>query len=75
MSTPETKRLRPQITMTVHPDTVGRMESLTDRFKCSRGQLMDRLVQMVALMYESGKLYCLSGHPCQIGRQDVPPIL
>lgn len=68
------RRLRPQIAMTVHPDTVDRMESLCARFKQSRGQLFDRMVLVLYNQYETGRVHCMTGEPCRFNRTDVPDI-
>jgi len=67
-------RLRPQISATVHPDTVERMQALCDRFKMSRGALIDRLVLVLARQYVDGRVYCMTGEPCRFNRTDVPAI-
>lgn len=68
------KRLRPQITMTVHPDTVDRFEALCSRFHQSRGQMMDRLVLVLHNQYATGRVHCMTGEPCRFNRTDVPDI-
>jgi len=67
-------RLRVQLGMTVHPDTVTRMDELTARFKMSRGAMVDRLILFLSRQYVDGKVYCLTGEPCRFNRTDVPPI-
>lgn len=69
------RRLRPQVAATVHPDTVHRMHVLCNRFKCSRGQLIDKLVLAMHAQYVHQKVYCVTGEPCRVNRTDVPPIL
>ena len=68
------RRLRPQITLTVHPDTVDRMAQLCDRFKVARGPLIDRLVLILHKQYADGRVYCLTGEACRFNRTDVPEI-
>ena len=68
------KRRRPQLTMTVHPDTIGRLTGLCDRFRQSRGQVVDRLVLLLEKQYADGKVYCMTGEPCRFNRTDVPDI-
>jgi hypothetical protein len=67
-------RLRVQLTMTLHPDTVTRMRGLTERFKVSRGMLIDRLVLILDRQYQDVKVFCMTGEPCRFNRVDVPPI-
>ena len=67
-------RRRPQLTMTVHPDTIERLGTLCDRFKQSRGQVVDRLVMILHKQYGDGKVYCMTGEPCRFNRQDLPDI-
>lgn len=69
------RRLRPQVTMTVHPDTVDRMRDLCDRFRLPRGQVVDKLVAALHGQYQNKTMYCASGGPCRVGRTDVPDIL
>lgn len=69
------RRLRPQVTMTVHPDTVDRMNELCDRFRLPRGQLVDRLVLTLHNQYAKGVVFCATGEPCRVNRTDVPQIL
>ena len=68
------KRVRPQLTMTVHPDTVTRLSRLTTRFKQSRGQMVDRLVMILEKQSFEGKVYCMTGEQCRWNREDVPSI-
>lgn len=67
-------RLRPQITMTVHPDTVARLNYLCDRYKIPRGRLVDRLVLILHQQATSGRVYCMTGEACRFNRTDVPEI-
>lgn len=73
-ATGQEKRLRPQISATVHPDTVERMRELCGKFKMSRGALIDRLVQVLARQYKDARVYCMTGEPCRFNRVDVPEI-
>lgn len=68
------KRRRPQLTMTVHPDTIDRLTKLCDRFRQSRGQVVDRLVLVLDKQYADKKVYCMTGEPCRFNRTDVPEI-
>ena len=63
------RRVRPQIAMTVHPDTVIRMSEL-----CARGQLVDKLVLALHNQYARGVVFCVTGQPCAVNRTDVPAI-
>lgn len=69
------RRLRPQITATVHPDTVARMHQLCDAYKASRGQLIDKMALILWKQADQGKVYCATGEPCRFNRTDVPEIL
>lgn len=71
---PSGGRVRPQLTITVHPDTIERLALLASQFKQSRGQIIDRLVLVLAAQYREGRVYCLTGEPCRFNRQDVPGI-
>lgn len=68
------KRRRPQISMTVHPDTVTRLDRLCDRFHGSRGALVDRMTLILDKQYTDGKVYCMTGEQCRYQRTDVPDI-
>lgn len=67
-------RRRVHMAITVHPDTVERMDQLCVKFQGTRGRIIDRLVEMLARAYASGKLVCIHGQPCQIGRSDLPEV-
>ncbi|GAH48012.1 unnamed protein product [marine sediment metagenome] len=73
-ATTDGKRKRPQLTMTVHPDTINRLNLLCDRFRQSRGQVVDRLVLLLDKQYSDNKVYCMTGEPCRWNRVDVPDI-
>lgn len=66
------KRLN--LNVTVHPDTLDRLAYLCQKFATSRGQLIDKLVNVLDSAYKSGKLMCIHGQVCQIGRSDLPEI-
>jgi hypothetical protein len=68
-------RLRTQLSMTVHPDTVGRFKQVCDHYQLPRGQVVDKLVASLSLMLDSGRVTCCTGQPCRIDRQDVPKVL
>ena len=68
------RRGRPQIAMTVHPDTVTRMSELCARFALPRGQLVDKLVLALHNQYARGVVFCVNGQPCAVNRTDVPAI-
>lgn len=67
-------RIRIHMAITVHQDTIARMDALCGRFSTTRGRVVDRLVEMLARSYESGKVHCIHGQPCQIGRVDLPEV-
>lgn len=68
-------RLRPQITATVHPDTVERMFELSTKYKASRGQLIDKMTLIMWKQWKDGRVYCATGEACRFNRTDVPEIL
>jgi hypothetical protein len=59
---------------TVHPETIDRLDALASRFESHRGQLLDKLIAVMHTAYETGKLHCIHGQVCQIGRTDLPKI-
>jgi len=65
---------------TVHPDTITKIDALCDHYRCSRGQVVDKLVSSMWFQLESVKLgapsrFCLSGERCRYNLTDVPPVL
>jgi len=68
-------RHRVHVGMTLHPDTVTRLDALATRFRVGRGVIVDKMANVVERMYASGKLHCAHGQVCQIGRTDVPEVL
>ncbi len=79
MAATGTGRKRPHVTMTVHKDTIGRLDDMAARFQQSRGQVLDRLVNLLWMQYKGrdGKperRMCLNGEPCSFNRTDVPEV-
>jgi hypothetical protein len=70
----EPGRLRPHLTVTVHPDTHARLTALCDKYRTTKGRLVDRLVLLLHQQMVGGKVVCLTGEVCRIGRTDVPEI-
>jgi hypothetical protein len=71
---PRPNRRRMHMAVTVHMDTVTRMDQLCGKFESTRGRLIDRLVEMLHRSYETGTVHCIHGQPCQIGRKDLPAV-
>lgn len=69
------RRIRLTIGMTINPDTIDRFDRVCDRFKLPRGQVVDKLLVALDTCLSTGKLTCISGEVCRMGRVDVPPIL
>lgn len=67
-------RMRPRVTLTVHPDTEARLSFLVDRFRCGRGALVDKLVATLYNTVQTKTLHCVHGHRCSINRSDVPEV-
>lgn len=68
-------RLRVGIGLTVHPETVTRFDEVCAKFNLPRGQVVDKLVLALHTCVTQGKLTCVNGEVCRMGRTDVPPIL
>jgi hypothetical protein len=73
------KRRRTHITMTVHPDTDTKLDSLVEKFRLPKGQIVDKLVMALVRCYGQGgvpgRLHCVTGEPCRMERRDVPEVL
>ncbi len=67
-------RRRMSVSFTVHPDTLTKLDELRDRFQSSRGRMVDKLTDVLHRSYKTGKLHCIHGQVCQIGRVDLPEI-
>jgi len=61
--------------MTVHPETVERFGRVCAKFNLPRGQVVDKLLLALDTCVATGKLTCVNGQICLMGRTDVPPIL
>lgn len=68
-------RIRPSLSMTVHPDTVERFAVVCDKYKLPRGQVVDKLVVALWTACTTGKLTCINGEVCRMARTDIPPVL
>ena len=72
-------RRRTHLTMTVHPDTAGRLDQLSNHFRLPKGQIVDKLVLALARCFKpdgSGSfLTCVNGEVCRMARTDVPEVL
>lgn len=67
-------RNRIHCTLTVHPKTLGRLDSLVRQHESSRGRIVDKLVQSLYQAYHDGKVCCIHGASCVAGRTDLPEI-
>ena len=68
-------RRRQYLNITVHPDTVMRLDSLCGKFTLPRGQVLDKLVVALWTAFEQGQLTCVTGELCRINRKDLPAVL
>jgi hypothetical protein len=72
-------RRRSHLTMTVHPDTLVRMDQLKNTYLLPVGQIVDKLVLALQRCFDSeGKLVgltCINGEVCRFGRKDGPVVL
>lgn len=69
------RRLRIKLNVTLHPDTVDRLDVLCDRYKLARGAIIDRVVYALAQEHETGTCHCAHGTKCPTGHRDIPAIL
>lgn len=69
------RRIRVSIGMTVHPDTIDRFHRICEKFKLPRGQVVDKLAVALDTAIKTGKLTCVNGEVCRMGRTDIPPVL
>lgn len=65
---------------TVHPATIEQINALCSYYRCSRGQVLDKLVsvlhtQMTSVLDKAPGRYCVSGERCRFNLVDVPPVL
>jgi len=72
-------RRRSHLTMTVHPDTLVRLDQLKNSYRLPVGQIVDKLVLALHRCFDSeGKvssLTCVNGEVCRFGRKDGPEVL
>lgn len=72
-------RRRSHLTMTVHPDTLVRLDQLKNTYRLPVGQIVDKLVLALHRCFDSeGKivsLTCVNGEGCRFGRKDGPEVL
>jgi hypothetical protein len=67
-------RMRPRLTLTVHPDTEARLNFLVEKFRVGRGAILDKLVATLYNTVQTKTLHCIHGHRCGINRTDVPEV-
>lgn len=67
-------RIRVHLAVTVHQDTVDRLEELCGRFASTRGRVIDRVIEVLHTAYTSGTVHCIHGQPCSINRKDLPQV-
>ena len=74
-----TVRRRSHLTMTVHPDTLVRLDQLKNSYRLPVGQIVDKLVLALHRCFDpEGKvtsLTCVNGEVCRFGRKDGPEVL
>ncbi len=68
-------RNRLHCTLTVHPETLPRLDAMVRLFESSRGRIFDKLVLTLYKAYTTKKVHCIHGEMCKIGREDLPEIL
>jgi hypothetical protein len=72
-------RRRSHLTMTVHPDTLVRLDQLKNSYRLPVGQIVDKLVLALHRCFDdAGKvvvLTCVNGEVCRFGRKDGPEVL
>jgi hypothetical protein len=68
-------RRRAHLTMTVHPDTLVRLDMASSKYALPRGQIVDKLVHALGTCIEQQTLTCVTGEVCRVGRRDVPQVL
>lgn len=65
---------RVHLPVTVHSETVARLDALCVKFQSSRGRLIDKLVDVLRVAYETGECRCIDGRDCAIHRKDLPGV-
>jgi hypothetical protein len=65
--------------MTVHPDTLVRLDQLKNSYRLPVGQIVDKLVLALARCWDSEghivALTCVNSEVCRFGRKDGPEVL
>lgn len=65
-------RLRLKLAATVHPRTIDALDRLAVKLGTNRGRLIDRMTTVLVACYDDGKVRCVHGQVCSIGRTDMP---
>jgi len=65
---------RLHLPVTVAQGTIRRLDELCARFSTTRGRLIDKMTDVVYQSYQTGKVHCVMGQVCSIGRQDLPAV-
>ena len=68
-------RRRQHLSMTVHADTLARFDVLVSKYQLPRGQIVDKLVHALSTCLDQGRVTCITGEVCRVGRTDVPAVL
>lgn len=68
-------RRRQHVSMTVHPQTLDRLDVICSKFALPRGQVVDKLVVSLSTCFEQNQLTCITGELCRVGRKDLPAVL
>jgi hypothetical protein len=68
-------RRRQHVSVTLHPQTLDRLDVLCGTFALPRGQVLDKLVVALSTAMETGFLTCVTGESCRVQRKDLPKVL
>lgn len=69
---PSSQRLRLKVSMTCHPRTLDMLDAMVEKLGSNRGRIVDRLVATLACSYREGKVHCIDGQVCVVGRVNLP---
>jgi len=72
---PRSRRLRIKLNVTLHPDTVDRLDTLCIQYRLARGAIIDRVIYALDQEHVTGTCHCAHGSKCPTGHRDIPSIL
>lgn len=65
---------RQKVNVSIHPDTIARLDDLCGRFTVTRGVVLDRVVHSLWVETKTGVSHCAHGAKCAWNKGDVPDV-